>query len=199
LTFGSQALAPSGSRIEKPRSPAGRAIPARFQEHQRRIEAGRREYLLLKSQEGPEEAESGQVEVEMTAANTDLVRNYLSELAQHIVHVIAACNEEKHILEEDFDSGKNGIIIMESRLQTENIKISSEVHRVGSMMQFQQAMLEELRSGIHLLQEQDIKMVEEPTDLFSGIRAELEAQCKNYTDTGLQIFAQNISIQAVQK
>jgi hypothetical protein len=80
----------------------------------------------------------------MSEANPDLVQKQLSELAQQIVHVIEACNEEKDILEEDFDSIRNGIMIMESQLQTEKTRIDSEVQGVGSMMNFQQAMLEEL-------------------------------------------------------
>jgi hypothetical protein len=58
-------------------------------------------------------------------------------------------------LEGDFDSLKNGIIIMESSLQMEKIRIDSVVQGVRSAMQFQQAMLEELRSGIHVMEQQD--------------------------------------------
>jgi predicted nucleic acid-binding Zn-ribbon protein len=155
--------------------------------------------LLLKEQEEPDQAPEGQGEIEMAEVSTDLVQRQLSELAKPIIHVIEACNKEKDILEEEFDSVKNGIIIIESRLQTEKIRIDSEVQGVGSMMHFQQAMLEELQSGIHVLQEQDNQIVGEATDLFAGIRVELEAQSKKITDNGLQIFAQKISIQAVQK
>jgi predicted nucleic acid-binding Zn-ribbon protein len=100
-----------------------------------------------------------------------LVQKQLSELAQQIVYVIEACNEEMDILEESFDSVKDGILIMESRLQSEKVRIESDVQGVGSMLQFQHAMLKELRSGIHVLQEQDNQIVEEATDLFVGIRA----------------------------
>lgn len=41
--------------------------------------------------------------------------------------------------------------------------------------------------------------MEEAADLFAGIRAELEAQSKQNTHNGLQIFPQKITIQAVQK
>ena len=88
---------------------------------------------------------------------------------------------------------------MESRLQTEKTRIDTEVQGVGAVMNFQQAMLEELRSGIHILQDQDNQIIGEATDLFTGIRAELEAQSKRITDGGLKIFAQKISIQAIQK
>jgi hypothetical protein len=45
----------------------------------------------------------------------------LAELAQHIVHVIEPCHNEKDVLEEEFNSVKNGIPIMESQLQTEKV------------------------------------------------------------------------------
>jgi len=44
---------------------------------------------------------------------------------------------------------------MESRLQTEKTRIDSEVQGVGSIMNFQQAVLEELRAGIQVLRTQD--------------------------------------------
>jgi len=199
LTFTSKALAPSSWRVEKPRSPAARPIPEWCLAYQRRTEAAQRDYLLLKEQEKPEEALEGQGEIQMTEANTDLVQKQLSELAQQIVHVIEACNEEKDILEGDFDSVKNGILIMESRLQTEKTRIDTEVQGVGTVMNFQQAMLEELRSGIHIVQDQDNQIIAEATDLFTGIQAELEAQSKRITDDGLKIFVQKVSIQAIQK
>jgi len=159
-----KALAPSSSRIEKPRSPAARPIPEWCLNYQRRIEAARKDYLLLKEQEQPEEEIEGQGEIEMTEANTDLVQKQLSELAQQIIHVIKACNEQKDILDEDFDALRNGILIVQSRLQTEKGRIDSEVKGVGSMMNFQQAGLEEHRSGIHILQDQDNQIIGEATN-----------------------------------
>jgi len=97
--------------------------------------------LLLKSQGGPNKAPSRQGEAAIPEANTDLVQRQLSELAQQIVPVILACNKKKDFLEEEFDSLKSGIMIMESRLQTEKVRIDSEVQGVGSMKQFQQAIL----------------------------------------------------------
>ena len=199
LTYTSKALAPSSSGVQKPRSPAARPIPEWCLEYQRRIEAARKDYLLLREQEEPEEALEGQGEIQMLEANPDLVQKQLSELAQQIVHVIEACNEEKDILKEDFDSVRNGILIMESRLQTEKTRVDSEVQGVGSMMNFQQAVLGELRSSIHVLQDQDNQIVTEATDLFSGFRKELETLNKKVLDLSLQIFANKVATQAVQK
>jgi len=83
------------------------------------LEEARREYLLLKAHEEPEEAEERQGEVAMWEVNSDLVQNQLSELAQQVMHVIQACNEEKEIIEDDFESVENNIQILETRIQTE--------------------------------------------------------------------------------
>ena len=199
LKFSRNRLAPSSSREEKPRSPVARPIPEWCLGYQRKIEAARRDYLLIKEQEEPQEALEGQGEIELLEQNTDLVQKQLSELPQQIVHVIEACNEEKIVLEEEFDSVKNGIVVMESRLQTERTRIDSEISGVGTMARFQEAMLQELCSGIHVLQLQDNQIVQEATDWFGGMRNELEAQCKRISGNTLQLIAVKSSIQAVQK
>jgi len=185
--------------VEKPRSPAVRPIPEWCLEYQRRIEDARREYLLIKEQAEPEEALEGQGEIDMLEPNTNLVQDQLSELAQQIVHVLEACNLEKDVLKEEFDSVRNGIVIMESRLQTEKIRLDAEVSGVGSMARFQEAMLQELRARVQVLQTQDNQIVQEATELFGGMRSELEAQSKRITGNALQLIAVKASVQAVQK
>jgi len=54
---------------------------------------------------------------------------------------------------------------------------------------FQDTMLQELRSGIHVLQSQDNQIVNEAMDLFNGMRQELEAQSKRISDNTLQLLA----------
>jgi len=153
--------------------------------------------LLLKGQvEGPE---LGQGEVEMSETNPDFVQEQLSELAQQVVHRIQACDEEKGLLEEELDSVRNGILIMESRLQTEKIRIDSKVSGVGSMVNLLQAALQQLCSRIHMLQSQDNQRVSEATDLFAGMRQELEAQSKRISVNSLQVLAIKTSTQSVQK
>jgi len=63
--------------------------------------------LLLKYHEEPEEAESGQGEITMRDPDSNLVQHQLSELTQQVVNVIQACNEEKDILEGEFNLLKN--------------------------------------------------------------------------------------------
>jgi len=72
--------------------------------------------LRLEDCEEGEEAISGQGKVVMKEADSDIVQRQLAELAQQVIHVIPACNEETDVLVEEFDSLKNGILIMESQM-----------------------------------------------------------------------------------
>jgi len=82
LTFTRKALAPSRSRVEKPRCPDPRKIPEWVRGYQRRLEDAQKEYLHITEQGEPEEADQGQGEVSVTEASLDLVQERLSELAQ---------------------------------------------------------------------------------------------------------------------
>jgi len=86
------------------------------------------------------------------------------------VHIIKACNEEKEIPKEEFDLVKNGILRLESRLQNDKIRIDSEILGVKTMANLKHGMLQELRSGIQILQSQDNQIAREATDLFSGMQ-----------------------------
>jgi Mg2+ and Co2+ transporter CorA len=127
----------------------------------------------------------------------DLVQRELSELAQKLVHFVKGCNDDKELLEEKFDSVRDGILIMVSQIETEKVRIESEVFRVASMMHLQPAVLQELYSGIHNLQFQDNQTVSEATDLFAGLQQELEAQSKRISDNTLQMLAVKNSNQVV--
>jgi predicted nucleic acid-binding Zn-ribbon protein len=102
------------------------------------------------------------------------------------------------VLEEEFHSVRNGIHIMTSQLQTEKIRIDSEILGVGTMAQLQDVMLQELRSGIHILQSQDNQIVAEATDLYNRMRQGIEEISKRISDNTLQILAVNVSTQNVQ-
>jgi len=91
---------------------------------------------------------------------------------------IQACNVETEILEGEFDSVKNNIHIVEARLRTEKQIIHSEVSGVGSQMTLPQAVLQEVRLGIGILQSQEIQILEDATSMFSGINQQLQSLSK---------------------
>lgn len=59
-------------------------------------------------------------------------------------------------------------------------------------------MLQELRSGVHILQLHNNQIVAEATDLFNGMQQELEALSKRISDNTLQISAVIVTAQTVQ-
>jgi len=155
LTWKSSALAPSGSQGEKPRSLAAREIATWVQEYPRRTEQAWLEHQQIKALEYPEEAVEGQGELEMPDVNSNLVQRQLLQLAQQAVHIVQACNEENEILEDEFESVRANIEILETRIQADKQRVDAEVAGVGSQMQLQEAVLQEIRSGVNILQAQD--------------------------------------------
>lgn len=67
---------------------------------------------------------------------------------------------------------------MEARLRTEKQIIHSEVSGVGSQMTLPQAVLQEVRLGIGILQSQEIQILEDATSMFSGINQQLQSLSK---------------------
>lgn len=137
-----------------------------------------KDYLHLNLQDEPEETQEGQAEVEVTKANRDIVQRQLPELVQQTIHGIEACNEAKDVVEEEFESVNNRILLMESRLQTKKVQKDFEILGVWTLAELQDAMLQEFSLGIHILQSQDNQIVSEATDLFSRMRQQLETQSK---------------------
>jgi predicted nucleic acid-binding Zn-ribbon protein len=112
------------------------------------------------------------------------------------VQVIEACNEQKEVLKEEFDSVKKVIHIVGSRLQSKNIRIDTDMLGVLTMAQLQNVMLQKLCLGIHI---QNNQILNEATDLFTGMREELEAQSKRISGNSLQILAVTVTTQTIQK
>jgi len=62
-----------------------------------------------------------------------------------------------------------------------------------------QAVLKELRSGIHILQSQDNQIVEEATSLFQGMKSEMEAINKRITSNSIQLLAHQNTNKKIQE
>jgi hypothetical protein len=140
-TWKSCALVPCGSRVEKPWSPAAREIPAWVLDYQRRAEQARLQHIHMKVIEYPEETQDSQGELEMPDANSNLVQKQLSELMQQVVYIVQACNEEKELLEAEFESVWANIEILDGRIQTDKRQVDVEVAGVGTQLQSQEAVL----------------------------------------------------------
>lgn len=59
--------------------------------------------LLTEQENKPSPAAQGQGELEMTDVNQHLVQKELSELEDQVSNVILGCNEEKELIEEEFE------------------------------------------------------------------------------------------------
>jgi hypothetical protein len=95
-----------------------------------------------------------------------------------VVHIVQACNEEKEVVEDVFESVKANIEILESRIHTDKQRVDMEVSGVGTQMNLQGAVLQEIRSGVNILQAQDNQIVEEANQIFETHMREMEAISK---------------------
>ena len=114
------------------------------------------------------------------------------------MHIIQTCNEEKEVLEDQFGSVKANIEILGTRIRTDKHCVDADVAAVGTQLQVQEAVLQAIRSGINILQEQDAQIVQEANDMFITHKREMEAMNKHIMDNPSQILAikgTNIGIQ----
>jgi len=152
----------------------------------------------MKAMEAPEEAELGQGELEMEDASSSLVQKQLSKLAQQVVHIIQACNEEKEVLDDKFESVKANSEILETWIHTDKHRVDADMAAVGTQVQLQEAVLRELRLGVNILQGQDGQIVQEANEIFVTHKKEMEAMSKRITDNAtpnLAVKGTNIGIQ----
>jgi hypothetical protein len=181
LTLSTEISTLRSHRIEKSssaRSPRAQEIPQWCRNYQMRIEAAREQLKQIKEAGEPEEAQLGLGEVEM---NQDPVKQQLEGLTQQMVHIIEACNSEKGIIDEEFLSVNQDLQILEGRIRTEKSLLDQEVLGVGHQLMIQQAILEEVRGGINILNGQDNDIVREAKEAFDGITLQIQDMVKQQT------------------
>jgi len=131
--------------------------------------------------------------------SSNLVQKQLSDLAWQVVHIIEDCKEEKEILQEQFNSVKNTILILEACLGTERQRIDSKVSGVCSQMDLHHAVLQQVHLGIGIMRSHDNDIVEDSSSTFSRINQELQSLSKRISDNTIQILAVKGTMSATQK
>jgi len=195
LTYLSAASQQKSSGIGKRRSdksPSVRAVPEWCQKYQQRLEAAAEEIRLIRENGEPEEAQKGPGELEM--AELDPVKTKLQELTQQMVHVVQACNKEKGLIEDEFVAVRQDLRLLETQILTEKAKLGGEVSGVGSQMLIQQAVINEMRQGISIIQKQDNIIIKEAADIFAGIRNEIDDSPHKQSETGSTLLNHRRSI-----
>jgi len=114
------------------------------------------------------------------------------------VHLVQACYEEQEVLVDQFEAFKANIEILDTGIQTDKQRVNMERAGVGSQMQLQEVVLQDIRSEVNILQAQNNHIVQEANVLFKAHKSELEATSKRVTNCDGQILSikgTNIGIQ----
>jgi hypothetical protein len=109
------------------------------------------------------------------------------ELAQQVVHIIHACNEEREVLEDEFQSVRAYIDLLETRIDTDKYWVDADEAGVGTQLQLQEVVLQEISSSVNILKGQDAQIVQEANDIFITHKNEMEAMSKRITDNASRI------------
>jgi len=128
----------------------------------------------------------------------DPVQQQLQGLTQQMVHLIEACNSEKGVIEKEVLSVHQEIQMLEGRIRTEKSLIDGQVSGIGGQLIVQQAILEELRNGINILQGQDNDIVQETAEAFAVISAQIEDLVKKTTTNYISLLNYKSAIVKLQ-
>jgi len=152
---------------------------------------------MLQENGEPEEAEQGQAEVKMR--ERDPVKSKLQKLTQQMVHLVQACNEEKGLIEDEFVAVRQDLEVLEVQICTKKARIEREVSAVGDQMLIQQAMINEMRQGIMILQKQDNVIIKEARNSFQGNHKQIFDSLKKQTENGSTLLNHRRSIMNTQE
>lgn len=97
-----------------------------------------------------------------------------------------------------FESVQWNVEILETRIRTDRSGLDCEVSGVSTQMRLQQAVLQDIGTGITGQKSQDDRIVEARIGLFEGFRQELRFFNRSFSDDAVQIQsvnATNIGIQ----
>jgi len=129
----------------------------------------------------------------------DPVQGKLEQITQQMIHVVQACNKEKEIIEDKSLAVQQDLEIVEGRSHTEKAKIDGELSGVGGEVHLQQAIIEEMRAGITILQSQDNVIVQEARSIFQGIHKQVADMIKQQPTQGSTLLNHKKAIVTLQE
>ena len=129
----------------------------------------------------------------------DPVQGTLERKTQQIVHVVEARNEEKRIIVDEFLPVRQDLDIPEGRIRTEKANIVEDVSGVGGQVGLQQAISEEIRAGISVVQTQDNVIVQEASSIFQGIHQQIANIIKKQVENGSTLLNHKKAVVTIQE
>lgn len=121
---------------------------------------------------------------DITFRETHPVQSQLKQLTQQMMYVVLICTEGKEVIEDELISIRSGHKILQGQICTEKARLEREVSGVGGQVMIQQAIIDEVRKGISILQGQDNIIVLEPREIFQRIRHQIADMVKKLATNG---------------
>lgn len=97
------------------------------------------------------------------------------------MHLVQACNEARRGFEDKSLAVRPDLDILEGRIWTFKTNIEEQVSGVGRPVGHQQAIIEEMRGGITILQTQDNAILQKASSICLGIDHQIGYMIENQT------------------
>jgi len=115
------------------------------------------------------------------------------------VHVVQACTEEKGLIDDELLAVRQDLDLLELPIYKVKARIEGEVSGVGGQMMVKQSMINEIRQGITMLQQQDKVIIKEAGVIFQGIHKEIHDSVKKQVENGFSLMNHRRSIIKLQE
>jgi len=125
----------------------------------------------------------------VVAGDADQVLSPSEQLSQHMLPVVQACNKEKEVIKEGFLLVRSDLDILEGRIRTKQARLEGVVSGVWGKVMIQQAIIDEVRVAITLLQNRHNMIVSEAAGIFQGIQQQISDMVKKLTTNGSTLVA----------
>ena len=185
LTFGAGRLAPVSTAITKSTASASRPLPDWVQKIQNHYQQTRQRYQAMISEEDTE--------------MTDSVQTRVSRLDQEIQNLINCCNNEREVIEIEFDDVKRDCEIFAQQVETNTILGVQVLEGHDQQIRALDFVLREARTGIDAIQEQSQQIIAGATEEFNKLKERIQICETEQTQIKVHQTALKISYSAMSK
>ena len=178
-------LAPVSTAVSKQTAPVSRPLPEWVQCIQTHYEQSKRQYQQIAPEEDTEMIHSVQARV--------------AHLDQEVENLIDCCNNEKEVIEVEFDDVRRDCEIFAQQVETNGIIGTHVLEEHDQQIRILDFMLKEARTGIDAIQDQSQQIIAGATEEFGKIKNRIEGYEKEQTQLKIKQAALSMSYNMLQK
>jgi len=101
-----------------------------------------------------------------------------------MVYTMQACNDEKEEIKDTFIAVRQDLVLLQGQICSDQARIKGDVSGNRGQVTIQQAIINEMRVGIMILQGQDNVVVQETGEILQAMYKQVAEEIKKQTSNG---------------